>query len=485
MPIRYQKRGSGTNMKRRILIVEDEKIIAEDIKRTLYSFNYDVVGIISYGEEAVKVAGEQTPDLILMDVMLSGEMNGLEAADIIYRDFDIPVIFLTAYANDEILSKAALSSPFGYLIKPFEDRELKANLEMAFYKHQMETNLRNSRNFLLNLIDTVPNCISVKDANYKYLIANKAHTEIYKTTPQEIIGKTDNDFIDIVIKDKELVAKYHKDDREVLEKKEPKFIPEELFEGSDGEIRWFQTTKVPMKSAENKDVVLTVAVDITKRKKTEEQLEESFIKLQILMEETVNGLVSAMEKRDPYTAGHQKRVAILATKIAEKMNLSPEQLNGLRIASLVHDIGKIYVPSEILSKPGKLSDAEMNLIKTHPQAGYDILSKIQFPWPVADIVIQHQERLDGNGYPAGLKGDEIILEARILSVADVVEAIASHRPYREALGLDFAIKEITANSGILYDAEVVSACIRIIEEEDFIFDEDKKNLSRDLERDLT
>ncbi|MCF7793157.1 MAG: response regulator [Candidatus Cloacimonetes bacterium] len=463
-------------MKKRIMIVEDEKIIAEDVKRTLLSFDYDVIGIVSSGEVAVEIAQQEKPDLILMDVMLSGDMNGLDAADHIYNVYDIPVIFLTAYANDEILSKATLSSPFGYLIKPFEDRELKVNLDMAFYKHQMEKNLRNSRNFLMNLIDTVPNYISVKDENFKYIIANKAYADLYKTTPKSMVGKTDSDFIDSVIKDKDLVAKYHQNDLEVLENKQPKFIPEEYYENVDGITKWFQTTKVPMKSIDNKDVVLTVAVDITKRKETEDELEESYHKLQLLMEETVNGLVFALEKRDPYTAGHQRRVAILATKIAEEMRLPKDQINGLRIAALVHDIGKIYVPSEILSKPGKLTTAEMNLIKTHPQAGFDILSKIQFPWPVADIVIQHQERLDGNGYPAGLKGDEIILEARIISVADVVEAIASHRPYRAALGLDFAIKEISSNRGVLYDAAVVDACLNVVKDEKFVFEDSNSKL---------
>lgn len=467
-------------MKKRILIVEDEKIIAEDIKRTLQSFDYEVIGINSSGESAVETAQQEKPDLILMDVMLSGKMNGLEAADHIYNNFDIPVIFLTAYANDEILTKATLSSPFGYLIKPFEDRELKVNLEMAFYKHKMEKNLRNSRNFLLNLIDNVPDYISVKDTHYKYVIANKAYADLYKTTPKQIIGKTDEDFIDIVIKNKDLVSEYHKNDRKVLETKKPVFIPEEYFEDVEGNMKWFQTSKVPMKSIDGEDIVLTVAVDISKRKNAEKALEDSLQRLQLLMEETVNGLVSAMEKRDPYTAGHQRRVAILTTKIAEEMNLPIDKIRGLRIASLVHDIGKIYVPSEILSKPGKLSPAEMNLIKTHPQAGFDILSEIQFPWPVAEIVLQHHERMDGSGYPKGLKGEEILLEARIICVADVVEAIASHRPYRPALTLEEAIKDISENSGILYDKKVVEACIKVIREEKYVFEESNSFFSKEL-----
>nr|HPR18706.1 response regulator [Candidatus Cloacimonadota bacterium] len=175
-------------MKKRILIVEDEKIIAEDIKHSLLSFGYDVIGIISSGEDAVIEAQKERPDIVLMDIMLNGEMTGLEAARQIYKNYNIPALFLTAYATEEILQEAALSSPFGYLIKPFEERELKVNLDMALYKHSMEKNLRNSRNFLLTLIDTVPTFISVKDKDHKYVIANKAIIDEYQTTPTAIIG---------------------------------------------------------------------------------------------------------------------------------------------------------------------------------------------------------------------------------------------------------------------------------------------------------
>ncbi|MCK4694440.1 MAG: HD-GYP domain-containing protein, partial [Candidatus Cloacimonetes bacterium] len=232
----------------------------------------------------------------------------------------------------------------------------------------------------------------------------------------------------------------------------------------DGTTRWFQTTKVPLDSPEKPDVLLGVAIDIT-------ELKNSYDKLQRLLEETVNGLVSAVEMRDPYTAGHQRRVALLACAIAQEMDLTKDQINGIRIASNVHDIGKIYVPSEILSKPGRLTDVEFDLIKTHPQAGYDILCTIDFPWPVADIVLQHQERMDGKGYPNGISGKDIIFEARILSVADVVEAISSHRPYRPALGIEYALNEISTNKEILYDKNVVDICLKLFKENKFKFDE--------------
>jgi len=455
--------------KRRILIVEDEHIIAVDIRVCLENLGYNVIGTIANGEDAIEFISQAHPELILMDIMLEGDMNGLEVAEYVNQNFDIPVIFLTAYANDETLKKAANASPYGYLIKPFEDRELRVSIEMAFYKHSMEKALKASRNLLMKVIDTVPSCIFVKDAENKIVMANKAFADLYQISPKEIIGKTETDIIPDNEDNREKAELFNESNELVLQKKEPVLIPEQLLTMPDGKELWFQTTKVPMRTPEGEDVVLGVAVDITTRKEVTEELEQSNIRLKKLLEETVNGLVSAMEMRDPYTAGHQRRVSYLACKIAEEMNLPQDQIDGIRIASLVHDIGKIYVPSEILSKPGRLTDAEMNLIKTHPKAGFDILCRIQFPWPVANIVLQHQERKDGRGYPDGRSGDEIMLEARILSVADVVEAIASHRPYRPALGIDVALGELDKNRGILYDENVVDVCRNLFRKDKFKF----------------
>jgi PAS domain S-box-containing protein len=210
--------------------------------------------------------------------------------------------------------------------------------------------------------------------------------------------------------------------------------------------------------------------DISERMAAEAQLRNSYQKLQKLLEETVNILAMAVEMRDPYTAGHQRRVAALACAIAGELNLSVRRMDGLRLASIVHDVGKLYVPAEILSKPGKLTETEFNLIKAHPQLGYDLLKKIDFPWPVAEMVLQHHERVDGSGYPQGLRGKEILLESRIMGVADVVEAMASHRPYREAYGNGRALEEISQNRGILYDADVVDACLRLFYEGGFDFE---------------
>ena len=204
--------------------------------------------------------------------------------------------------------------------------------------------------------------------------------------------------------------------------------------------------------------------------RAEKELNHSLIKLERVLEETVNALASAFEKRDPYTSGHQQRVTKLACAISKKMALSDEQIRGIHIAGLLHDIGKISIPIDILNKPGKLNKHELNLIKEHPQAGYDILKDVEFDQPIAKIILQHHERMNGSGYPEGLSCEDIILQARILAVSDVVEAMASHRPYRPALGIDKALDEISQNRGVLYDHKVVDMCLKLFNEKRFMFE---------------
>jgi PAS domain S-box-containing protein/putative nucleotidyltransferase with HDIG domain len=190
-----------------------------------------------------------------------------------------------------------------------------------------------------------------------------------------------------------------------------------------------------------------------------------------MLVDTIRAMSLTVEKRDPYTAGHQNKVAQLSVAIGRELGMNEDSLEGLRLGATIHDIGKIYVPAEILNRPGKLTKAEFEIIKSHAEVGYDIIKDVHFPWPVADMVIQHHERMDGSGYPRGLKGDEIILEARILAVADAVEAITSHRPYRAAKGMDKAISVIEAGRGTLYDDKVVEICLRLIRNEEFTFSE--------------
>jgi len=320
---------------RKILVVEDETIIARDLQSKLEGLGYSVSAVVPSGEEAVEKTGELMPDLVLMDIVLEGDMDGIEAAGLIKNRFNIPVIYLTAYADDNTLGRAKVTEPFGYMIKPFQERELRSIIEMAIYKH-------------------------------------------------ESAGK--------------------------------------LLKG---------------------------------------------------MEDMIDVLSYVMEMRDPYTAGHQRRVAELAEAIAREINCSDNEIRGIRLTALVHDIGKIQVPTEILVKPGRLTGNEFEMIKTHSQVGYDLLKSVPFPWPIAETILQHHERMDGSGYPGGIKGKEIQMEARIIGVADVVEAMASHRPYRAALGIEEALNEIENNRTALYDPDVVDACLKLFREKRFKFETGK------------
>ena len=204
--------------------------------------------------------------------------------------------------------------------------------------------------------------------------------------------------------------------------------------------------------------------DITERKRDEEEIKQSHDRLQKALESIIWATAATVEARDPYTAGHQQRVTNISLVIANEMRLSEEKKQEIRMAGMVHDLGKVCIPAEILSKPGKLNSVEFSMVKMHPQAGHDIFKNVDLPWPIADILLQHHERLDGSGYPRRLKGKDILLAARIIAVADVVEAMASHRPYRPALGIDKALEEISDKRGILYDPDVVDACLSLFKE---------------------
>ena len=212
--------------------------------------------------------------------------------------------------------------------------------------------------------------------------------------------------------------------------------------------------------------------DITQRKRAEEELRRSFERMQRTLDGMITALAAVTEKRDPYIAGHQRRVTQLACAMAGEMGLSGEQIEGLRVAGTIHDIGKINVPGEILRKPSSLNDLELAMVETHPQAGCDLLKGMESPWPVAQILLQHHERLDGSGYPKGLAGESILLEARILAIADVVEAMSHRRSYRSALDMGEVLGDMLQNKGVLYDPQGVDACLALFTEKGFVFEED-------------
>lgn len=236
----------------------------------------------------------------------------------------------------------------------------------------------------------------------------------------------------------------------------------------DGSVFLVDLNSTPVRLG-GRPFVVAMFRDITERKEAERKRQYDAERLRRSLEEGITAVARTVEMKDPYTAGHQRRVATLAVAIANEMGLPEEQIHGLHLACTLHDVGKVMIPAELLTKPGKLTALEFSLIKTHAQAGYEILKDVEFPWPIAEMVRQHHERMDGSGYPQGLRGEQILLETRILSVADMVEAMSAHRPYRTGLGLDAAMAELRLEAGTKLDPRVVSACERVFRERGFAF----------------
>lgn len=448
--------------KRRILVVEDETIVGQDIKNMLLGLGYEVVSLVSTPEEAVKEAENNRPDLVLMDIMLQGEISGVDAAGHIYNHLHIPVIYLTAYADENTIQKAKLTEPFGYILKPFEERELQTSIEIALYKYEMQRKLQEREKRFYTILRSIGDAVIATDEQGYITFVNPMAEKLTGMKQKKALRKPLKDVYKLTSKNRK--KKYKINIQKIQEGKTLK-IPDEVYLLSKNSgITPINQNITPIKDEKGNITGVSVAfTDISRRKKAEEDLKKSMQKLKSSLQETVKAIASIIETRDPYTAGHQQRVTKLACAIAKERGLSSDQIDGLRMAGNLHDIGKITVPAEILSKPGKISKEEYNIIQTHPQVGYDILKTIDFPWPVAKIVLQHHERIDGSGYPLGLKGEETLLEAKILAVSDVIEAMATHRPYRPAQPIDKALQEISENKGKLYDPQVVEACLRLFQ----------------------
>jgi len=329
-------------------------------------------------------------------------------------------------------------------------------------RRRAEEELRESEeNFRLSL-DSSPLGVRISTIDAETLYANRAILDIYGYDSIEELNKTP-------VKERYTPQSYAEYEIRKEKRKRGEFVPSEYeisIVRKNGEIRNIQVYRkeVIWNGTQQSQVIYK---DITEHKRAEEKLHETLENLRKSIKTTIQVLGTASEARDPYTAGHQKRVADLARIIATEMGLPHDTIDGIRMAGSIHDIGKISVPAEILSKPTKLTNIEFSIIKEHPQSGYEMLKDVESPWPLAQIVYQHHERMNGSGYPRNLKGDEIIMEARIMTVADVVEAMASHRPYRPALGIEAALEEIEKNKGISYDDAVADACLRLFREKGY------------------
>jgi len=333
-----------------------------------------------------------------------------------------------------------------------------------------EKSLKTSEERYRLLADNVADVIFTLDMNFQYTYVSPSIYRLSGYTVDEIMRmqvkdlaapETFSHLADVFLEEMEIEQR---DDRDLTRSR----VLESKYIRKDGSIIWVESKLTFLRDKNNKAVgILSIVRDITARKEAESKLHQSLYSLKRAVNTTIQVLVSALESRDPYTTGHQSRASDLACAITTEMGLDQDKIEGIRMASIIHDIGKLAVPTEILAKPGKLTDIEFLLIKQHSQTGYDMLKDVESPWPLAQIVHQHHERMNGTGYPKNLKGDEILLESRILAVADVVEAISSDRPYRPSLGIDFALEEIDKNKGILYDDVVANACLNLFREKGF------------------
>lgn len=316
--------------------------------------------------------------------------------------------------------------------------------------------IEKEKNKLQKYIDVAGIILKIIDRNGNVSLINNRGCEVLGYTREEILGKSwiDN-FVPERLQEKmnDIFTKLRSKEAVSYEHLESPILTNN---GEERIISWYNTA---LKDERGEfQGILSSGEDVTTKSKVERELQENYKKLQQIMEDTVYTMAKVVEKKDPYSAGHQKKVSQIATAIAKEMKLPKDKIEGLKIASLVHDIGKIGMPIEILCKPSGLTELGMGLIKEHPMIGFNILKEIDFPWPVAEIVLQHHEKVNGSGYPNGLKGDKILIEAKILCVADVIEAMMSYRAYRPNHNIKETMKELNKNKGILYDSMVVDAC---------------------------
>jgi PAS domain S-box-containing protein len=327
-------------------------------------------------------------------------------------------------------------------------------------RKRAEEALRASEEKYRDLVENINDILYAIDVHGIITYISPAIETISGYAVSEIIGRSFFDFVH----EKDIPYMRDKFGQDIFGRAEPH---EYHMVTKSGDVRWVRTSSRPFFKGDSVVGLRGILTDITERKQAEGEAKRGYEQLQETLHSTVKALASTVEMKDQYTAGHQPRVTQLACAIAGEMGLSEDQIEGIRMAASIHDIGKIMVPAEILNKPGPLSEIQYEMIKMHPRAGYDILKGLKLPWPVAQIILQHHERLDGSGYPQGLSGEEIMVEARILTVANVVEAMNAHRPYRPAYDIKEALAEISKNRVTWYDPAVVDACLRLFTEKGF------------------
>lgn len=450
-----------------VLIVDDSEddglLLIRQLKNGDFNPTYEQVDTAEAMSEALD---KKTWDLILCDYSMPSFSAAAALELYKAKGCDIPFIIVSGTIVDEVAVAAMKAGAHDYIMKnnlarlsPAVVRELR-EAKNRHARREASAQLRKSEEKYRTLFEDSRDAIYITAAKGELIDFNQSTLELFGYSREELIEMdTKNIFVS--------ADEYHRFQEKIAQ---------------NGSVREFEA-KLRKKDGTKMDCLITATVRLTKDKSiwgyqgiirdiselvaNRNELEKTLKKLKKTLRGTIQAMALTGETRDPYTAGHQHRVGDLACSIALEMEVSKDQIQGIHLAGVIHDIGKISVPGEILSKPGAISANEFGLIKEHCQVGYNILKTIDFPWPIAKIVLQHHERMDGSGYPEGISGENIILGARILAVADVVEAMASHRPYRPALGIDMALREIRKNRDASYDPQVVDACLMLFSEKGY------------------
>ena len=488
-----------STVKCRILAVDDDptildlyqQILSSDAKRGGYKASFEV-DCCTQGEEAVETVKlslefNKSYSVIFLDLNLPPGPDGEWTAEQIQKlDPYTNIVLVSGFMRagpEKLTNRSAASDRLLYLQKPFHRQEILQFATALSAKWLAEIELRNLHEEMEDLVGERTNALLQTNKQLRKEIGTRQETEkALHMSEVNFRNMIYNNADGILILDENSIVKFMNPAAESIFGTKAKHFVGQTFEHliipgkpteldiiiGDGksvvaEMRVMET------EWEGKTTYLASLRDITDRKSMQLRLQVSLDNLKEVMDGTIRAMALAVEMRDPYTSGHQHRVAQLAQAIAGEIRLPAEDNEGDYMAASIHDIGKISLPAEILSKPVKLTDIERQMIQAHSKVGYDILNGVDFSWPISQIVLQHHERMDGSGYPHGLGGKEILMGARIVGVADVVETMASHRPYRPSIGMDKALEEITDNRGVLYDPRVVDACLKIFSEKDFSF----------------
>jgi PAS domain S-box-containing protein len=455
-----------------VLMVEDSEDDALLLMRELKKNGYEPIGHrVQTADDMAFVLMDQHWDIILCDYHLPG-FSGLDALGLVKMlAVDIPVIMVSGAIGEETALDCIHRGAADYIMKSnltrlglAVSRELEKR-DMRVRQKRAEEELRESEEKYRTILESIEDGYYEADLKGNFTFFNSALARIWGYPKEELMGMNSRAYTE-----PETARRLYQAHNRVYRTGEPDRLFDYEIIQKDGGRKMIQASFSVLKDSSGKTAGFRgIARDITELKQMDMERQKSHDQLRKSLGATINAIVVMVESRDPYTAGHQRRVSDLARAIATEMKLDANRIDGLRMAGTIHDLGKVSIPSEILTKPTKLTNIEFEMVKAHAQAGYDILKDIEFPWPIARMVLEHHERINGSGYPNQLHSDQILTESKIIAVADVVEAMASHRPYRASLGLGPALEEITKNRGILYDGETVDACLRLFGEKRYSF----------------